>query len=629
MSWEGKTMRSGTSCFDRAFSRSLLRRFWPLWLVWLALLLLVGVGAPLSVLPESYADDAGYLRELTRALLIGGVTLGQLAMAASPLVAMAMLGYLYHPKSCAMVCALPLRRETAYLTAVLTGLVPMLVCDALTCGLLALRYGALLPGAAFAQWLGAVGLANLGFYGLACFCGALTGNAVVLPLVYAVLGFTAALAEAAVMTVLGLLVYGFAGGASRLFWLSPLPAALERLQVSGGYTLPAEAGVSAEALPLSRLRIEGLGYLGGVCAAGILLLLPGVLLIRRRQMEVAGDIVALPGLRPLFRVCMALGMGLVLAAGAGDGFLADVLGGRALACAVFAVLILGAALGWFLAEMLIQKTLRVFRRGWKGLGLCCLCLLLPFVLAELDVTGYEKRVPDPAAVECLELDVFNGRLSDPVSVAAYCDFHRALIAHKAANDTRRAPQSTHVTLCYRLADGGTLTRSYRIPDTAAGRADPASDLAAYERLLNLPEAILWRAGASREVSAATIRYAGVDVNQPRADRGYVSGTCPLTPEQAARLYAEGILPDAREGTIARRLLWDDGEGRGRQTNLVINLDLVSEREVTEITAWGYRTTVYDPTAHLSLNVLADSSHTLAWLKENLGLEPQTWRPSAQ
>jgi hypothetical protein len=37
-------MKSRTSCFDGRFSLHLLRRFWPLWLLWLAILLIVPLG---------------------------------------------------------------------------------------------------------------------------------------------------------------------------------------------------------------------------------------------------------------------------------------------------------------------------------------------------------------------------------------------------------------------------------------------------------------------------------------------------------------------------------------------------------------------------------------------------------
>ncbi|MBQ7144390.1 MAG: hypothetical protein IJR65_04470, partial [Oscillospiraceae bacterium] len=59
-------MRSRTSFFDIRFSRHLLRRFWPLWLLWLALLLLVG---PLGLNVSRYQEPARYVTELRGELL--------------------------------------------------------------------------------------------------------------------------------------------------------------------------------------------------------------------------------------------------------------------------------------------------------------------------------------------------------------------------------------------------------------------------------------------------------------------------------------------------------------------------------------------------------------------------------
>ena len=106
-------MRSKTSFFNKAFSLSLLRRFWPLWALWLALLLAVGLGDPLGYAPESYVDHAAYAAELNRVLLETGVGLACVCIAAGPLMAMFMLGYLYSPRACNMVCALPMKREEA------------------------------------------------------------------------------------------------------------------------------------------------------------------------------------------------------------------------------------------------------------------------------------------------------------------------------------------------------------------------------------------------------------------------------------------------------------------------------------------------------------------------------------
>jgi hypothetical protein len=54
-------------------------------------------------------------------------------------------------------------------------------------------------------------------------------------------------------------------------------------------------------------RVQDQGYLIAVGAAGLALGLLAVLILKKRHMESAGEIVAVPVLRPIFRVCMAVG----------------------------------------------------------------------------------------------------------------------------------------------------------------------------------------------------------------------------------------------------------------------------------------------------------------------------------
>ena len=193
-------MRSRASCFNRSFSLHLLRRFWPLWALWLVLLILVGPVHLSTVVPENFAEYAAYNAGVNRAILDSGCMLAFLAFAAGPVMAMGMLSYLYNPRTCGMVNALPMKRETAFFTAVVTGLVPMLVADVLIFLVLLARYAgaAGVDGAHISAWLGLVVMGNVAFYGMACFCGVLTGNVLVLPAVYVVLNCTAAVVEATV-----------------------------------------------------------------------------------------------------------------------------------------------------------------------------------------------------------------------------------------------------------------------------------------------------------------------------------------------------------------------------------------------------------------------------------------------
>ena len=57
---------------------------------------------------------------------------------------------------------------------------------------------------------------------MACFCGVLTGNVLVLPAVYVVLNCTAAVAEGAVRALLGSLLYGYSYDGMLFDRLSPI-----------------------------------------------------------------------------------------------------------------------------------------------------------------------------------------------------------------------------------------------------------------------------------------------------------------------------------------------------------------------------------------------------------------------
>ena len=291
-------MKSRTSCFDGRFSLHLLRRFWPLWLLWLAILLIVPLG-----LHENYEglDALQTMDGIRCELLDAGEVVVWLSFVMGALMAMGMLSWLYFPRDCALVSSLPLRRETVYFTAVLTGLVPMLVCDVLVFLLLLALYGGSGAGTQyFLWWLEMAVLANVGSYGFACFCGTLTGSILVLPAVYVVLACAAALFEASVHGLFDELLYGYMSGDLHFDFLSPPIWLVSRAWRKTLVPADFKIGVAGSYAPTV------LDYLAGLCAAGVIFVLLGALILRRRHMETAGEVVAVPVLRPVFRACMAL-----------------------------------------------------------------------------------------------------------------------------------------------------------------------------------------------------------------------------------------------------------------------------------------------------------------------------------
>ena len=620
MSWEVRSMKSGTSFFNRSYSLHLFRRFWPLWAIWLAALILLGPVLMTSAPLENYGSQAEYLSSLNRAILESGRILAFLSILAGPLVAMAMLSWLYNPRICGMASALPMRRETLWFTSVLTGLLPMLAGDLLVFLVVLARCSR--AGAETAHiwtWLALVVLGNTAFYGMACFCGVLTGNVLVLPAVYLVLGCTAAVAESTVRALLGDLVYGYSYGGLWLQGLSPFLHLTSVLRCVGRIPETAQQGGVQQGTVYPRYHMEGMGYLAAIAAAGLLLILLALPILKRRNMESAGEIVAVPVLRPVFRACMAVGCGLVGAAALCETIFFNILHGRAMAAGAVVTLCVCAFVGFFAAQMLMKKTLRVFGEGWKQLGLICACLVLFALLAEYDVTGYETRVPDPAEVTGVMLP--NGiEVFEPGSIAACIDAHRAFAANKGRDETESARRGWTLSLDYTLKDGRHFTRRYRIPINEADETDPTSSAMVWQALANLPEAILTRAGAGNTFTAGTIRYAAVSVRRPSDDpmRGWQSEDTVLTPEQAESLYREGILPDAREGNIARTFVFSGVEAEREQTNVSIQIEREMQRRLTPDGLAYY----YDGSASLCLDILESSSHTRRWLRDNLGIVPE-------
>ena len=200
-------MPSKTSFFNRGIASNLLRRFWPLWTVYLAFLLLI--------LPQALANDLdsiheGHLLFMDYHAVNIGISMVYVSFGVGVLTAMAMFHYLYQAKSCSMINALPVRRETMFWTAYLTGLIPLLAADLIAALLCALLYST--RGYLHLSALGDVLLllifGNIAFYGFAVFCAMLTGNLLVLPAVYTVLLFTAFVAEWAGRYLLSRFVFG-------------------------------------------------------------------------------------------------------------------------------------------------------------------------------------------------------------------------------------------------------------------------------------------------------------------------------------------------------------------------------------------------------------------------------------
>ena len=598
-------MRSRVSFFNRGVCKNLLRRFWPLWAGYFALLLFL--------LPVSLAKTVAYAGEtralsLQRDILESGVAMIWISFGMGILTAMVVFGYLYNTRVCGLMNSLPIRRETLFLTAWLTGLLPMLAAELLT----ALITGALyrnqgLQWGDLLRWLLMAVCSNLIFYGLAVFCAMLTGSLLMLPVAYVALNLAACEAEACLRTVLRALVYGISTqNGNWLTGLSPLvflDCNVRIQRIDGG----------------ERWVVLGLNWLLLYAAVGLALSALALLLYRRRSMERATDTVAFPVLKPIFRYCMAVGGALVFATAVHSLLLGGSLHGRTAALLILALLLLGAALGWYVAEMLIRRTVRVFPGKWKGLAVVCAILCLLTLTAEFDLTGFERRVPDPDRVEAVTVRLPEGwSLREPENIRRAVELHQNLVDHKTLHEPEIHQYGDWILLHYELKDGGSMERAYYLQCYES--PDPA-DLDDWEELINCPELLDQRDLLRLPVTEKTVYAAQLSYRSLDAQGRDIYQVWNMTQEEALDFYYHAVLPDKTAHTLGRIWLRVDGRRLYTVSNVSFHLDLM---QMDPTKSLPDSAEYYD---YLDTEIGMDSEACVAWIRAHTEIPIHTLRES--
>ena len=505
-------MRSKTSCFNGTLFRKNLSRYWPLW----GLASFGGALFPLAMLVNLLHSGFDFWTplETTQAyynVLSYGVPVISIVYAV--LCAMAVWNYLYNARSVGLMHTLPIRREGLFVTNVLSGLVMMAIPYAVTGVLIVLvsfLYGGFEPVGVLVTILGVAG-ESIFFFGLATFCAFIVGNVFMLPALYGLLNFLAVLTDFTV----NLLAQGFCFGLNSSYsgtveWLSPVVYLMQQVRPNSIYQENLVQHGVYGLYPtdvLTEVHLEN-GWLIAVYAAvGVVLLVLAWLLYRRRRSESAGDVVAVNWMKPVFRY--------------GWAAFSAILGGRLLYALFwesfqngpyFTVLpmvlcmIVGGAIGFYAASMLLAKTLRVFRSTWKGmlavaLGCVALCGAMKY-----DVFGVVRRVPAADSVKQVNIYAAGSNYyltpgQDDELIEEVRALHQAIISDKdyaltAASAASEAYSSAdgeipgayaNVRFTYTLNSGLKVERQYDLYLTRDRMAQEGTYDNLLDRLINSPE----------------------------------------------------------------------------------------------------------------------------------------------
>ncbi|WP_277678825.1 DUF6449 domain-containing protein [Gracilibacillus dipsosauri] len=199
-----------------------------------------------------------------------------------------------------------------------------------------------------------------------------------------------------------------------------------------------------------------------------------LVLYRVRSIEAASQALAFPFLKPIFKFGVTFCFMLL------GGAYFESVPGNYIGWITFGY-IFGAFLGYLLAEMLIQKTWRIWGK-WKGLMIYISISMIVLASIVFDWFGYVDRVPQAHSIEGIEVidemmfhhNALDLEIDDPsimtakADIEAILDLHEALIASDLVKENTQYHKDyiSKLYFTYYLENGNKMKRQYYVPDTA-------------------------------------------------------------------------------------------------------------------------------------------------------------------
>lgn len=548
-------MKSRTLFFNGTVFKKNITRFAPVWALYGAFLLMLMVVLALD--NSSYYFASNIADSTTFFAIINFFY--------ALVCAQLLFGDLYNSRMCNAIHAMPLRREQWFFTNVLSGLafavipntVFAIICLPLTQDLIVVPF----------LWLAAVTLQYLFFFGTAVLASHCVGNRFAMALVYIIINGFSIIVYWLVETMYAPLMYGVIIREDIFRVLSPLV----NMVANGPYIAVEKHGAYA----FARWYIVGAwDYLAICAAAGVGLTGLALVAYRKRNLECAGDFVSIFWLSPVFLVLYTLCGGACC-----NAFFSLFLGNES-----YFFLILGFIIGFFTGKMLLERTVRVFRKKvFLGFGVFLLAFSLSFLAVRIDLFGITSWVPKANRITGVTLstrgyyyyygdDELAYAMTDKDQIEDVLMIHRHGIANRYEGSD--GEPDVKLTITYLMKDGSQRKREYYINhDTEAGIC--------LKRYMSSPETVLG--------GIYTGHWIPDRVEIPEAD-------AKITDYAEIESLIDAIIADALEGNM------------GQDWNYTSHADYHFYLEFACESSGDY-------TRYHSVRVSSDARHVVAWLAE--------------
>lgn len=599
MSLEVKITVLKKSYFNKGLFLSNLKRYWPVWFIYLFVQIISIPVNTISSSPTIYDVTAGLLN-------VGWSEGAILAYTAAICAIVCTFNFLYSPKQSGLIASLPINRASVFLSSYLSGFSAVTAANIITfiISIIVELQGGMLEISYLLKWLALATLFDITFFGFAVFCAMLTSNIVVLPIIYFVLSITAYAVDVVGRSLLESIIFGLSLNDSFLIYLSPIAALLSHTP----HTYYAyEKGYEQ---PIVVMGKELWIMLGVYSLIGLILVFVALFIYKRHRMESATDVVAIDFLKPVFKYCMTFGVSLIFTTWMYEFFYSGVFSSKGLLTLIL-LAIMGAVIGYFSSLMMIKKTLNVFKENKLGLYISIGIIICALLICKMDILQIEGRIPELNNVKSVSFNIngTNAYFEEKDNIQKVIDLQQDILANKDIYSARTGSSSTF-SIIYYLEDGSSINRLYRLSDTDDSLI-PEPLLTTSENILNLKEAKISRTIKTFDPNLGAIYDCGIN---------YYSGknnqyeTLYLSYEEFMDFYNTAILLDIEEGNLGTIWMVPQGDAY----NSMYAMEVFCSLEFYPENAQGNYTSDY-----LYLTVTKDSVNTLNWLFKNTDITPVT------
>ncbi|WP_099187491.1 DUF6449 domain-containing protein [Tepidibacter mesophilus] len=368
------------------------------------------------------------------------------------LLAILLFRYIHVKKSSDMIHALPIKRGDLYNNHIFVGTIlltiPVLVTT-IACVILnsTLDYNGYYKDIVYTidilRWGGITIILSILIFMFSVLVGMITGISAVQGVLTYIFLFLPVGLTTLIFFNMGIFVYGFSVDSyfmrSDIFKLSPL-------------TIEVVVG-SKNMMSFKAIMIYIISYIILYCISKTL--------YNKRNLESASQSIAFRHFKPIFKY--------------GVTFCSMLLGGLYFLEYgkniqwVLSWYIIMSLIGYFIAEITINKSLRVFKNV-KGYFIYVGIIIILLLGLKFDIIGYEKYVPDLKKVESIYFDRgFYGLIESEEEKFYYNEdnlhniqqLHKQIIDDKKKN-LQKDNSNEHVAIAYKLKNGKTIKRSYDI-----------------------------------------------------------------------------------------------------------------------------------------------------------------------